>query len=118
MPQTIIGVVDKSTGDQLTAVEVNEIKDAVNANANNVIEALAAESLDNYYNEFTYTGGALSKIESYESAAKISKLFTKTFSYDAEGNLTQMELTNESTATTISKTFAYDAGGNLASVTK
>ena len=81
-----------------------------------VISYVSPSSVD-FYKELTYSSGDLSKIETYEDATKVNKLFTKDLTYTA-GSLTQIVLTNETTSTTETKTLSYDVSGNLINITK
>ena len=81
------------------------------------IAELDEKGLSSYYQEFTYTNGSLTKIEYYNSSAKTALYYTKDFTY-TNGALTQLVLTNNGNSNTDTKTFVYDANGNLINITK
>jgi hypothetical protein len=81
------------------------------------LAALGIDGLANYYNELVYSGGSLTKIETYVDITKATNLFTKTFTYTS-GVLTQIALLNRTTSVTETKTLNYDASGNLINITK
>lgn len=78
---------------------------------------LGEKGLSAYYQEFTYTNGALTKIEYYNSVAKTALYYTKDFTY-TNGSLTQLVLTNNNSNDTETKNFSYDVDGNLTNITK
>jgi len=82
-----------------------------------VIDLAFKAAYQNYYHEFTYSGGVLSLIEIWESASKVTKLFTKSFTYTS-GNLTGLVTTDLISSKTLSKTLTYDGGGILQTITR
>lgn len=85
-----------------------------NANYVNKTEAFT-KNFGAFFNELTYTDGALTKIETYTNSNKTTKTFTKTLTY-TDGNLTAISILNEANSTTIVKNLTYDNSGNLVNV--
>lgn len=76
-----------------------------------------AAKLSNY-REFTYSQqGELTDIDIYETAAKITTLFTKDFTYDNKRNLTEILLTRISDSAQLLKLFTYSQQGDLLTIT-
>ncbi len=76
-----------------------------------------AAKLSNY-REFTYSQqGNLTDIDIYETAAKITTLFTKDFVYSQQGNLTDILLTRISDGSQLLKLFTYSPQGDLTTIT-
>jgi hypothetical protein len=76
--------------------------------------AFKAAKLSNY-REFAYASGDLTTITIYETDAKIVTLFTKGFTYDVNGDLTQLLLTRDTDGAQLLKIFAY-TDGDLTSI--
>jgi hypothetical protein len=76
--------------------------------------AFKAAKLSNY-REFTYAGGDLTTITIYEDDSKLVTLFTKDFTYDVNGNLSQLLLTRELDGAQLLKIFSY-TDGDLTSI--
>jgi hypothetical protein len=69
------------------------------------------------FSEITYdSNGNISKIETYESAAKGTLLKVKTFTFSA-GSLTQI-LVTDGTDSKLTQTLTYGASGSLETITK
>ena len=77
------------------------------------MEFIAAKA--NYYQEFFYTGNALTSAGIWEDSGKASKLFGKALSYSGN-KLVQTVLTRVSDGTTLTKDFTY-TGNQLATKT-
>ena len=79
--------------------------------------AFKAAKLSNY-REFTYSQqGDLTDIDIYETAAKITTLFTKGFTYSQQGDLTEILLTRISDSSQLLKLFTYSQQGDLLTIT-
>jgi hypothetical protein len=101
-----------------TAVQPNDNISTLNNDSQFISFAdLNENGLSTFYQEFTYTNGDLTKIEYWDSSSKNTKYFTKDFTYTS-GSLTQLVLTNNSNNDTETKSFSYDANGNLINITK
>jgi len=77
--------------------------------------AFKAASLSNY-REFAYVSGDLNTITIYTDDTKTVTLFTKDFTYNVGGDLTELLLTRDSDGSQLLKTFAY-TDGDLTSIT-
>lgn len=80
------------------------------------LEKMFNDAFDNAYTEFTYTGDNLTKIEIWDTAGKVSKLFTRDLSYTGD-NLTSVTTTDEQSTEVLSTTFSY-TGDNITNITK
>ena len=106
-----------------TAIQPNDNISVLNNDSSFLIESqveiLIEEAIteSDYYKEFTYLNGSLSKIETYSDNTKATKLFTKDLTFSS-GVLIQISETNETTSTTDTKNFVYDGSGNLINITK
>lgn len=74
----------------------------------------------NYYHEVNYTaGGDVSSIEVYATSAKTTHLYSRSFTYDSQGNLTQILTADQQNAgVSLTKTITYTGSGDVASVTR
>ena len=77
--------------------------------------AFKAAKLSNY-REFVYASGDLTTITIYEDDTKVITLFTKGFTYDVGGDLTELLLTRDTDGAQLLKIFAY-TDGDLTSIT-
>ena len=68
-----------------------------------------------YYKEITTVNGAVTMLKVWDSSAKVSLLMTKGFIYSL-GNLTQIVTTNHLANRIYTKTLTYDAVGNLSAI--
>tara|TARA_R110000744_G_C19319150_1_gene557422 strand:- start:664 stop:1560 length:897 start_codon:yes stop_codon:yes gene_type:complete len=106
-----------------TAIQPNDNISVLNNDSSFLIESqveiLIEEAIteSDYYKEFTYLNGSLSKIETYSDNTKATKLFTKDLTFSS-GVLIQISETNETASTTDTKNFVYDGSGNLINITK
>ena len=74
--------------------------------------------LEVFYSELVYTNGDLTSIGYWSNAGKSVKYYTKTLSY-SNGSLSQVILADNVLDLTVwTKTLSYDAGGNLTNLTK
>jgi len=73
-----------------------------------------------YYHEINYTaGGDVSAIEVYATSAKTTHLYSRAFTYDGAGNLTQVLTTDQQDAgVSLTKTITYTGSGDIATVTR
>jgi len=116
-------ITDFSESDYATALQGLKADSALQENdgvsllLNDSLYVSGVDGLSNYYNEFTYTGTDLTKIETYSDSTKTTKLFTKNLTYTV-GVLTKIESINETTLVTETKDFAYDGSGNLINIEK
>lgn len=79
--------------------------------------AFKAAQLYNY-KEFSYNvNKLLSALDIYVDDTKTVQLFAKTFTYNAQKNLTQTYLTRVSDGQALVRFFAYDSQKNLISIT-
>lgn len=67
------------------------------------------------YSEFTYTGDNITKKEIYEDNTMNKLLYTINYSYTGD-NLSEVEIIRESDGYTYSKTFSYDINNNLINI--
>lgn len=82
------------------------------------IEELFKYSYATAYSELSYdVNGNLVTIDIYENSDKLIKLFTKTITYDS-GNISIINITDETNSNTLTKTFTYDISGNIETITK
>lgn len=101
-----------------TAVQPNDNISTLTNDSNFItVDSLKENGLSQFYQEFTYTSGDLTKIEYWDSSSKNTKYFTKDFTYTS-GSLTQLVLTNNSNNATETKTFSYNGNGDLTNITK
>ena len=86
----------------------------------NDLEGMFSSALATYYHEVNYTaGGDVSAIEVYATSAKTTHLYSRSFTYDASGNLTQILTTDQQNAgVSLTKTITYSGSGDIASVTR
>lgn len=73
-----------------------------------------------YYHELSYAvNGDVSAIEVYTDSAKGTRLYSRTFAYDENGNLAQIETTDrQNIGASLTKTLSYDGSDNLISTTR
>ncbi len=76
-----------------------------------------ATTASDSYTENTFSSGLLTSQSKYtESGGDL--LETKTFTYNASGNLTQVVVKYGDDTTILTQTIAYDGDGNVSSITK
>jgi len=68
------------------------------------------------YKEFTYTGSKLTQIDIWTNGSKVTKLFTRVFSYTGN-DLTLLVTTDEQTGLVLTKSFSY-TGGKVTSMSE
>lgn len=73
-----------------------------------------------YYHEVNYTtGGDVSAIEVYATSAKATHLYSRAFTYNASGNITQVLTTDrQNSGVSLTKTISYNGSGDIATVTR
>lgn len=79
--------------------------------------SFSPEILADFYQEFIYVNGDLTKIIYWDSVNKMTKRFTKDLTYTL-GSLTQIVITENENNTTQTKTLIYDLTGNLINIIK
>lgn len=86
----------------------------------NDLDEMFSSARATYYHEVNYTaGGDVSAIEVYATSAKTTHLYSRSFTYDASGNLTQTLTTDQQNAgVSLTKTITYSGSGDIASVTR
>jgi len=86
----------------------------------NDLDEMFTSASATYYHEVNYTaGGDVSAIEVYASSAKTTHLYSRSFTYDASGNLTQILTTDQQNAgVSLTKTITYTGSGDIATVTR
>lgn len=74
----------------------------------------------NYYHEVGYTaGGDVSAIEVYATSAKATHLYSRAFTYNASGNITQVLTTDrQNSGVSLTKTISYNGSGDIATMTR
>jgi len=73
-----------------------------------------------YYHEVGYTaGGDVSAIEVYATSAKATHLYSRAFTYNASGNITQVLTTDrQNSGVSLTKTISYNGSGDIATMTR
>lgn len=73
-----------------------------------------------YYHEINYNaGGDVSAIEVYATSAKTTHLYSRAFTYNASGNITQVLTTDrQNSGVSLTKTISYNGSGDIATVTR
>jgi len=79
------------------------------------IEGLYKIAYNGKYSEFVFTGEKLTQINIFDSDLKVTKLFTKTISYDLADNIDTVTIVDEVNGNTLTKHFTYDINGNIES---
>lgn len=77
------------------------------------IEGMFKEAYAIMVTEYTYVSGVLSSIDVWSSVDKLTKLFTKTFTYE-NGNVRQIELLDLRSGYRLVTTFTYSNGSLVA----
>ena len=86
----------------------------------NDLDEMFNSSRANYYHEVNYTtGDDVSAIWVYATSAKTAHLYSRSFTYDSAGNLTQILTTDQQNAgVSLTKTITYTGSGDIATVTR
>jgi hypothetical protein len=86
----------------------------------NDLDEMFNSSRANYYHEVNYTtGGDVSAIEVYATSAKATHLYSRAFTYNASGNITQVLTTDrQNSGVSLTKTISYNGSGDIATVTR
>lgn len=85
----------------------------------NLIDLDYKSRLSTYYHEISYTvDGDVDTIDVWLNNAKTTKLFTKAFTYNVGGDLTQILITDVVTGASLTKALVYDVNGNLEKITR
>ena len=100
---------------RINTTEIERALARASASDTSLRSDLGLLAIPNYYNEYTYTAGDLTKVETYATSAKTTKLYTKDLTYTL-GVLTSIVTTDESTSGTTTQTLSYDGSGNLTSI--
>jgi citrate lyase alpha subunit len=104
----------KSGAVVLTATDVGAL-DAVNALT---VELLWNQTYPSFYTEMTYDmSDKVTQVDIWESASKITHIFTKEFTYSGN-QVTTVEVTHHIDGATLVKTFTYDIDGFITNVTR
>jgi len=84
------------------------------------LDAMFSTAFENYYHEVNYSGsGDITDIQVYEDNLQTTHLFSRTFTYDGSGNLTQIVTNDEQNAgVSLTKTISYNGSGDVANVTR
>lgn len=84
------------------------------------LDAMFSTAFDNYYHQVNYSGsGDITNIQVYDDNLQTTHLFSRTFSYDGNGNLAQIVTTDEQNAgISLTKTISYNGSGDIANVTR
>lgn len=111
--------VNQVTADALSAKQSRDqaesFKNQTKVLADNVARSLGVEGLDAYYNELSFTGDKLTTVTTYTDSSKATTIYTKTLTYTGD-LLTGVSLYEEATGHTSTKTITYDADNNISSV--
>jgi len=86
----------------------------------NDLDELFNSARATYYHEVGYTaGGDVSAIEVYATSAKATHLYSRAFTYNASGNITQVLTTDrQNSGVSLTKTISYNGSGDIATVTR
>lgn len=86
----------------------------------NDLDEMFTSARASYYHEINYTaGGDVSTIQVYATSAKTTHLYSRSFTYDGAGNITQVLTTDQQNAgVSLTKTITYNGGGDIATVTR
>ncbi len=103
--------------------DISGLQDALDAASGgtiNNLDEMFTSARAAYYHEVNYTaGGDVSAIEVYATSAKTTHLYSRTFTYDASGNLTQILTTDrQNPGVSLTKSLTYTAGGDLSTITR
>jgi YD repeat-containing protein len=84
------------------------------------LDAMFSTAFENYHHEVNYSGsGDITDIQVYDDNLQTTHLFSRTFTYDGSGNLTQIVTSDEQNAgVSLTKTISYNGSGDIASVTR
>lgn len=85
------------------------------------LDAMFSTAYENYYHEVNYSGngGDITDIQVYDDNLQTTHLFSRTFTYDGSGNLTQIVTSDEQNAgVSLTKTISYNGSGDIANVTR
>jgi len=70
------------------------------------------------YSEKTYAAGVLTNVDIWDTDAKVTKLFSKTFTYNSDGYLATIALVDEVNSNTLTTTLTYDSDNEVATISK
>lgn len=86
----------------------------------NDLDEMFTSARATYYQEVNYTaGGDVSAIEVYSTSAKTTHLYSRAFTYNASGNITQVLTTDrQNSGVSLTKTISYNGSGDIATVTR
>jgi hypothetical protein len=84
------------------------------------LDAMFSTAFENYHHEVNYSGsGDITDIQVYDDNLQTTHLFSRTFTYDGGGNLTQIVTNDEQNAgVSLTKSISYNGSGDIASVTR
>ena len=84
------------------------------------LDAMFSTAFENYYHEVNYSGnGDITDIQVYDDNLQTTHLFSRQFTYDGSGNLTQIVTNNEQNAgVSLTKSISYNGSGDIVSVTR
>lgn len=84
------------------------------------LDAMFSTAFNNYYHEVNYNvSGDITDIQVYDDNLQTTHLFSRAFTYDGNGNLTQIVTTDEQNAgVSLTKTISYNGSGDIATVTR
>jgi len=73
----------------------------------------------NYYTERTYNSeGYITQKDTWSSSSKVTKLFTKTYTYNSDNYMTASVLTDEINTKTLTKAWTYNASNQVTNSTR
>ncbi len=70
------------------------------------------------YSEITYSTGVIAAINTWDNSDKDNKLFSKTISYNLDGTIDEVELTDEKTSAVLTTSITYNVDGTVATITR
>ena len=102
-----------------TLATLDDVGGGTPAPTNDLDEMFTSASAT-YYHEVNYTaGGDVSAIEVYATSAKTTHLYSRAFTYDGAGNLTQVVTTDQQNAgVSLTKAITYSGSGDIATITR
>lgn len=103
--------------------DIDGLQDALNAasgGSTNDLDEMFNSARATYYHEVNYTaGGDVSAIEVYATSAKTTHLYSRAFTYNASGDITQVLTTDrQNPGVSLTKAITYTAGGDVATITR
>lgn len=84
----------------------------------NNLEACFNDAYDTSYAEHTYAAGLLTAVDIWDTSSKVTKLFSKTISYNVDDQIDEVVLTDEITSAVLTTTITYNVDGTVDTVEK